>query len=124
MKNLLWTSAALLLLSTTLWAQSTGDWVLARWRGGDYWFPGVVESRTGSKVTVAYDDGTREVLYVDKVRPYEWKVGSDIQCRWKGGATWYAARITGMSNADGSQITVLYEDGISENTRTGSCRSR
>lgn len=119
-----WLGVALMLLPATSLAQSTGDWVLARWRGGDYWFPGVVESRNGTKVTVLYDDGARETLSVNRVRPYDWNVGSRIQCRWNGGTTWYAAKITRMNKTDGSQITVVYEDGISEKTRTGSCRSR
>ena len=31
-------------------AQSQGDWVLARWQNGEYWFPGVVASRTADSV--------------------------------------------------------------------------
>jgi hypothetical protein len=114
----------ILLASPAALAQSTGDWVLARWRGGDYWFPGVVESRDGDKITVAYDDGTREALYLDKVRPYDWSVGSRVSCRWNGGVTWYGAKITAMDRGNGALITLRYDDGMSEQTTTGACRSQ
>ena len=103
-------------------AQQGGDWVLARWKGDQYWFPGVVESRSGDSVSIVYDDGTRETLPARLVRPYDWRVGSRVQCKWKGGAEWYAGKITSMSG-DGVTIGVAYDDGDSEQTRTGACRA-
>ena len=113
---------AMLLASSGVSAQQAGDWVLARWKGDQYWFPGVVESRAGDNVTIAYDDGTRETLPVRLVRTYDWTVGSRVQCRWKGGTDWYAGKITGMGK-DGVTMNVAYDDGDSEQTRTGACRS-
>ena len=104
-------------------AQQSGDWVLARWQGGAYWFPGVVESRSATAVTVAFDDGTRETLATTMLRPYDWRVGSRVQCRWKGGTEWYAGAITAMSS-DGVTIDVRYDDGDREQTRTGACRAQ
>ena len=113
-----------LVASSQVPAQQRGDWVLAQWRGGDFWFPGVVEVREGNAVTIAYDDGTRETLPVKLVRPYTWKEGTPIECLWAGGKEWYAARITKMGK-DGSHIDVIYDaDGVSEQTRTGACRSQ
>lgn len=125
MKKMLLIGAGLLLLTTTAWAQSRGDWVLARWQGGQYYYPGVVESSSGSKVTVAYDDGARETLSAKKVRAYTWVVGSRVECDWKGAGTWYAAKIIKINAKDGARIKVRYDvDDWSENTRTGKCRSR
>lgn len=112
-----------LLVAGTASAQQAGDWVLARWQNGPYWFPGVVESRNATTVSVAYDDGTRETLPTNLVRPYDWRVGSRIQCRWKGGEEWYAGAITTLSS-DGVTLGVLYDDGDRETTRTGACRAQ
>ena len=103
-------------------AQSQGDWVLARWQNGEYWFPGVVASRTADSVTVAYDDGTRETLPLSRVRPYDWKPGTPVQCRWKDGSQWYAGRISAI-NDDGVTLYIAYDDGDREKTRTALCRS-
>ena len=103
-------------------AQQRGDWVLARWQGGTYWFPGVIETRDGTMLSIAYDDGTKESLTLDKVRLYDWALGTRIQCRWKGGAEWYAGEITAISR-DGITMDVAYDDGDKEQTRTGACRA-
>jgi hypothetical protein len=115
--------ASLLLMAGAVAAQQRGDWVLGQWRGGDFWFPGVVESRDGNAVTIAYDDGTRETLPLKLVRPYTWRVGTRIECRWADGSEWYGADITGVSK-DGTIIDVRYDDGIRERIATGGCRSR
>ena len=56
-------------------AQSRGGWALGQWKGGAYWFPGVVQERSGdawyagkitgmskdgTEIDVVYDDGDRE----------------------------------------------------------------
>ena len=116
--------ALLILLATSLAsAQQKGDWALAQWQGGEYWFPGVIESVDGNKITIAYDDGTRETRPLNQVRPYDWKVGTRIQCQWAGGTEWYSGRITKMGT-DGVTLHVAYDDGDQEQTRTGACRSQ
>ncbi len=112
-----------LLFSSSAMAYQPGDWVLAQWKGDEYWFPGLVERVEGNRVTVAYDDGTRETRPVNQVRPYNWDVGSRVECRWAGGSEWHAGRITAVSS-DGEGIRVDYDDGDREETRTGFCRSR
>jgi hypothetical protein len=114
----------LLLTSTIAPAQERNEWVLARWKGGEYWFPGVVQSRTPKTVDVVYDDGTRESLPAGRVKPYDWRVGGAVQCRWNAGSIWYAARITKISG-DGVKLTVVYDaDGVKEKLQTGYCRSQ
>lgn len=123
MRKPLWVLAFGLLACAGALGQSKGDWVLGKWHGGNYWFPGVVQERLGEKVTIAYDDGTTETVPLDQVRPYTWKIGTRVECRWAGGNAWYAGKITGMS-ADGMKIDVLYDDGDRERIATGGCRSR
>lgn len=115
--------ASLLLVSNLSLAQARGDWVLARWKGGDYWFPGVVESRKGDVVVVAYDDGTREKLPLNRVRPYDWRPGSRVQCRWRNGSEWYAGVIKSITD-NGVTLNIKYDDGDKETTTTAACRSQ
>ncbi len=114
---------AALLVSSSAFAFQPGDWVLARWQGADYWFPGVVERSDGSNVTVAYDDGTRETRPIRQVKAYDWDLGTRVECRWAGGRDWYPGRIAAVS-ANGSTIRVNYDDGDREETTTAMCRSR
>lgn len=49
-----------LVFATAASAYQRGDWVLAKFKNGPFWFPGVVERDTGRSVTVVYDDGDKE----------------------------------------------------------------
>lgn len=100
-------------------AQTAGDWVLARWKGGQHWFPGVVQTVSGGKLTIEYDDGDRETLNVKAVKPYNWAIGSRVECDFKGKG-WYSGKITALG---GEKLTIAYDDGDRETTRTGRCRS-
>lgn len=100
-----------------------GDWVLAQYRGSAYWFPGVVESTDGDAVTIVYDDGERETRPANQVKAYNWREGSRVECRWKGGDEWYPGRIDSVGG-DGESIHVSYDDGDAERTKTRHCRSR
>jgi hypothetical protein len=115
--------AALLLagLCSSAMAYSKGDWVLGQWRGGAMWFPGVVESHKGNMVTVQYDDGTRETRPENQVKPYDWRVGTRVECNFKNSGKWFSGRITRLNNEN---LSVAYDDGDKENTKTGACRSR
>jgi hypothetical protein len=112
-----------LLAPQAVHAQAPGDWVLGRWKGGQYWFPGVVEKRSGDKITIVFDDGTRETLPRKLVRKYDWRAGSRVECRWAGGAEWYGGKIQNIGK-DGSSLNILYDDGGREKTSTGACRSK
>lgn len=100
-------------------AQTAGDWVLARWKNGQHWFPGIIQSVSGDRLTIKYDDGDRETLNVSAVRPYNWAIGSRVECNFKGSG-WYAGKITALS---GEKLSIAYDDGDKESTRTGRCRS-
>ena len=100
-----------------------GEWILAQWQGGRFWFPGVVHS-TGEdgSVAIQYDDGTSEIRPANQVKPYDWQVGSRIHAIWSGNGQWYDATITD-ADPDGSGLVVRFDDGIVERTVTGRCRS-
>lgn len=102
-------------------AQATGDWVLARFRGGAYWFPGIIRSVSGDRITVAYDDGDRETLPVSEVRPYNWTIGTRVECNFRGAGKWYPGVIASLG---GAQLGINYDDGDRERTTTGRCRSQ
>lgn len=102
-------------------AQTKGDWVLSRYKGGDYLFPGIVQSLSGDRVTVAYDDGDQETLSLANVRPYDWAIGRRVECNFKGTGSWYPGVIASLS---GGTIGINYDDGDKERTNTGRCRSR
>lgn len=123
MKKLFWIGAAVasLTVSTSTMAQEPGAWVLAQWQGGNDWYPGVVTAHVGNQVTIRYDDGTSETRPANQVRPYDWRVGSRVVCRFTDGS-WYAAAITAMA-PDGLTISVRYDDGDTQITNTGRCRS-
>lgn len=120
-KKLILVAAVATAVPSFAMAQQAGDWVLAQWRGGAQWFPGVVQSRTGNLVKIQYDDGTFETRPVNQTRPYNWHVGSKVECLWTDGQ-WYGATINRMAG-DGLTIDVLYDDGDRQHTQTGKCRS-
>lgn len=104
-------------------AQEVGDWVLSPWRGSSVFYPGVVESRSGSVITVRFDDGDVETRQADTVVPFDWQAGSRISCAWSDGK-WYKATIRSIA-ADGYTMQIRYDDdGTVENTNTGRCRTR
>ena len=114
-------AAAVLAVAFPAWAYTKGDWVLAKYRNGAYYFPGIVASQVGDQVTITYDDGDKETLPSNLVKPYNWRIGSRVECNWKGGGEWYAGRITALG---GNTLSIAYDDGDKEKTTTGKCRSR
>jgi hypothetical protein len=113
--------AAALLVATPALAYDDGEWVLARWKGGDHWYPGVVAGSSDGRVKVRFDDGDVDTMPTRDVRPYSWRAGSRVECNWKGGGTWYKGRIVSLG---AENLRVDYDDGDTEKTKTGMCRSR
>ena len=111
---------AVLLCTATVEAQTPGDWVLARYRAGPYWYPGIIQGIGGDRVTVAYDDGDRETLILGNVRPYDWAIGRRVECNFRGAGRWYPGVIASLA---GGRIGINYDDGDWEQTTTGRCRS-
>ena len=128
--NRLWVTAgvAILVCATTsaAYAQSyaRGQWVLAKSAvGGSHWFPGVVASASNDRVTVNFDDGTTETRPANQVRPYNWAVGTYLQCIWRPDGQVYGAIINKISGG-GTKLTVRYvDDGIVATVTTGECYS-
>jgi hypothetical protein len=123
MKRVLLLALLLFAAPAASFAQVPGDWVLGRWQGGPYWFPGVIQSVTDTTINISYDDGTVETLPRALVRRYDWRAGTRVECRWNGGDDWYPGRIT-YAAEDGVTLSIAYDDGDRETTRTGLCRSR
>ncbi len=115
--------AAGVLLSTAYGAgaQTVGDWVLGNYKNAGYWFPGVIEKLQGDKITVRYDDGDRESVSISAVRPYDWKIGTKVECNYKGAGDWYRGTILSLA---GEKIGIAYDDGDKETTKTGRCRTK
>jgi hypothetical protein len=104
-------------------AQEVGDWVLSPWRGSSVYYPGVVESRSGTLVTIRFDDGDVETRQANTVLPFDWQAGSRVACLWSDNR-WYNAVIRSIA-ADGFTMQIRYDDdGTIENTNTGRCRTR
>lgn len=123
MKKIIASVAAACLLPAAAAAQNVGDWVLSQWQDSTQYFPGVIVASSGQQVTVRFDDGTTENRLASDVRPYDWRVGSRIACRWTDGS-WYDATIEAMG-ADGTTLNVRYDaDGVRQRTNTGRCRTR
>jgi hypothetical protein len=97
----------------------TGDKVLARFRNGGYWFVGRVVRRDGTRVEIAYLDGTNETLPEDSVRPFDWTTGTKVSCEWKRQRKYYGGTITSL---DGDNVHVRYDDGDQEDTSIAFCR--
>jgi hypothetical protein len=105
-------------------AQQVGDWVLSPWRGSRVLYPGVIEARNGTTVTVRFDDGSVETRQANTVRFFDWEPGSRISCQWAADGRWYNAVIVSLSQ-DGFNMTIRYDqDGSLEDTTTGACRTR
>lgn len=102
-------------------AQTAGDWVLGNYKNAGYWFPGVIEKLKGDKITVRYDDGDRETVSISAVRPYDWKIGTKVECNYKGAGNWYSGTISSLA---GEKIGIAYDDGDKEKTKTGRCRAK
>ncbi|OJF94501.1 tudor domain-containing protein [Pararhizobium antarcticum] len=113
--------AGLLTVTGPASAQTVGDWVLGNYQGAGYWFPGVAEKVGGGKITIRYDDGDRETVGLDKVRPYDWMIGMRVECNYKGSGDWYAGKIASLA---GEKIGIAYDDGDKETTKTGRCRTQ
>ncbi len=102
-------------------AQTKGDWVLGNYKGAGYWFPGIVEKIGGGQITIRYDDGDRETVSVNDIRPYDWMIGMKVECNYKGQGEWYGGTIASLA---GEKIGIAYDDGDKETTKTGRCRTQ
>lgn len=113
--------ALLVFITSPASALEIGDWVLARWQGGAYFFPGVVAAMKGNSITIRYDDGDVDTRPINQVRVYDWHVGSRVECNFNNAGDWYPGTINSMWGNTG--LRIYYDDGDREDTTTASCRS-
>lgn len=99
----------------------SGELVLANYRGSGAWFAGRVAGRSGDSVTIAYLDGDRETVSANSVKPFDWQVGTRVDCNWKRKGKFYPGQITSMN---GQNVHIAYDDGDQEDTTIALCRSR
>jgi hypothetical protein len=96
-----------------------GSWILARWDDGVY-YPGVVQTMTGTKISVLYDDGTTREVSRRHVRPYDWQIGTIISCQLTEGVmTTVTISTMGPETTD---LGVVDAEGNHTATLTGKCR--
>ena len=92
--------------------------VLGQW-GDGHWYPARVAEVKGDKLLVSFYDGDVGTLPANKIKTYDWKVGSKVQCNWKRKGKYYKGTIATMKV---EWIHVKYDDGDKENTGIGRCR--
>lgn len=110
----------LVLLPASVLAFEPGQKVLARFEGGPAWFSGVVESSDAQGVVVLYHDGDRERRPIDEVRPFDWRVGTPIQCNWDGTFSWVSGEIVEI---EGLRLVFRFGEGQELDIPIAFCRS-
>jgi hypothetical protein len=110
----------LLLVTTLALAWKVGDRILGQW-GDNFWYPAKITGTAGANFNVSFDDGDKAVLPASKIKKINWKVGTKVQCNWKGGGKYYWGTITKKS---GEKVHISYDDGDQEDTLIGRCRAR
>ena len=101
-------------------AAKPGDLVLSQWTDG-MWYPARVAEVKKGRVLVSYYDGDVGTVPKSKIKKFNWKVGSKIQCNWKRGGVYYSGTIAKMKV---EWIHIKYDDGDQEKTGIGRCRVR
>jgi hypothetical protein len=98
---------------------SAGERVLGK-RDGQY-HPAKVTASGDAGVELAFDDGATATLPAEAVKPFDWKVGTRVECRFQGDKDrpFYAGAITAL---DGDTLTIGYDDLDGETVPVAMCR--
>ncbi len=110
----------LLLCGGNALAAKPGDLVLGKWGDGN-WYPARVAEVKKGKVLVSFYDGDVGTLPKSKIKKFDWKAGSKVECNWKRGGIYYKGTIAKMKV---EWIHIKYDDGDQEKTGIGRCRVR
>jgi hypothetical protein len=95
-----------------------GEIVLADYNG-TLW-PADVTSVAGSNVTVRWHDGTGSAARdMSLLRPYDWRNGSQVVCKWAKDGKYYKGSISALA---GKSFTVVWTDGTKSPVQTKDCR--
>lgn len=101
-------------------ASQVGDRVLAEWTEG-LWYPARIHSIEGDEIDLNFDDGDISVVNQSQVRPIDWEEGTQVECNWQNGGTYYPGVI---AQIDGDRIHIQYDDGDKEYATISRCRSK
>ena len=94
---------------------SIGEWVRAQ--------IGAAEKRAEKSLADRNFDGfAQEILRAQHVRPFDWNVGTAVECNWKRKGKYFPGKITTVSGA--TDVHIAYDDGDREDTNIALCRSR
>ena len=63
-----------------------------------------------------------EIVRAEHVRPFDWKVGTAVECEWKRKGAYFAGKIAAVKGQTG--VHIAYADGDREDTDIALCRSR
>ncbi len=88
--------------------------MLATWGNDGFWYPAKVE---GGKIL--YLDGDQSTVAKNKVKAFDWTVGTRVNCNWKNGGKYYWGKI---GKIDGEDVYIRYDDGDTENGKIKQCR--
>jgi hypothetical protein len=87
-----------------------GDRIVAQDMDG-YVYPAEILSMDGDKIIVQFLDGPERMLTPELAKRFELVAGARVECRWKGGQTYFPGKITEL---DGDRIHMAYDDGDRE----------
>jgi DNA repair protein Crb2 Tudor domain/Agenet domain len=74
-------------------------------------YPAEVLSVDHDKIVVQFLDGPERMLTPELLKPFELRIGTPVQCRWKGGQAYFPGKITQM---EGDRVHLAYDDGDKE----------
>jgi len=97
-----------------------GARILGQW-GDGRWYPATISSQNGDFFHVAFNDGDQANLPRTRIRGIDWKVGTRVQCNWKGRGRYYTGTITVKES---NFVHISYDDGDQEDTSISRCRSQ
>lgn len=87
-----------------------GDRVLA-FDMDQYLYPAEIVSIQDDRIIVQYLDGPERMLTPELLRRFEMKPGGKMECRWKGGPTYFPGL---LRQVEGERVFVKYDDGDEE----------
>jgi hypothetical protein len=76
-----------------------------------YTYPAEILSIDGDKIVVHFLDGPERMLTPELVKRFEVKVGTAVECRWKGGPVYFRGKISVL---EGDRVHISYDDGDKE----------
>jgi hypothetical protein len=76
-----------------------------------YTYPAEILSIDHDKIMVHFLDGPERMLTPELLKPFDLRAGTAVECRWKGGQTYFSGKITQI---EGDRVHLAYDDGEKE----------